>query len=353
MVTGCVVKREAARSAARQVPVAEQAGDRPAERSSPDADQNSGLPGVRRKPLDNPVRPKPVSADDEVNASRLINMLRRVPHLPGGNGGAPLRLLEALCTTDRDLARELVVVAALTHRAADERRTAEYLLRHRARVTSCETSALALLRAARRAADQDVRDVFEREIAVPNEDLALQPLEMPASRVDDPSVGEMVLDKLRAVAGHDPTRRCEEWVRDAVVIAFELAARHSRRRGGGPSLLAMRADARPEARLVSRLRAEFESDAAAGRIARLLVGADSSPIETALLWWCAQKDFVPVGIPAPIRDRWRRDLRAADAYAASGNVQPPPAARKCRPAAAAAKSPTCSPSSRMALSRGR
>lgn len=317
----------------------------------------SRVPGIPRKPLDNPWRSKPSHVSDEEIAHLLEAVLRHIPVQLGSEHQRSFPLLSALLDVDAargtDCARQLMIIAAVSHRAADERRMAEYILRNRDAADSLQRSGLSLLRAARRAAEQDVRDVFEREIAVPNEDLALQPLKVPASRVEDPAVGEMVLDKLRAATGHDPTKRCEEWVRDAVVIAFELAERHSRRRGGGPSLLAMRADARREARLVSRLRAEFESDAAAGRIARLLVGADSSPIETALLWWCAQKDFVPVGVPAPIRDRWRRDLRAADACAASGNEPPPRAARACRPTAAAAKSPTCSPSSRMALSRGR
>lgn len=316
----------------------------------------SRVPGIPGKPLDNPWLSKPRVVSDEEIAALLEACLREVPAELGSEHQSSVPRLSTLLDVDAvrgtECARKLMIIAALCHRAADERWTAEYILRNRHAAAGGQRSGLSLLRAARTAAQMDLQNGARREIAVPHEDLALLPLEVPASRLDDPSVAEMVLEKLRVATGHDPTTRCEEWVRDAVVIAFELAERHSRRRGNGPSLLAMRADARKEARLVSRLRAESIPGAAAGRIARLLVGADSSPIETALLWWCAQQDFVPAGVPTSIRDRWRRDLRAADACAASGNERSP-SARACRLTASVAKSPTCSPSSRRALSRGR
>ena len=316
----------------------------------------SRVPGIPGKPLDNPWRTKPRPASDAEIALLLESVLREVPTQLGGEHHSSVPRLSTLLDVDArrgtECARQLMIIAALCHRAADERRTAEYFLRNRHAVAGGQRSGLSLLRAARLAAQMDLQNGAEQEISVPHETLALWPLDAPASRVGDPSVGEMVLEKLRAVTGIDPSSRCEEWVRDAVVIAFELAQRHARRRGNGPSLLAMRADARKEARLVTRLRAESIPGAAAGRIARLLVGAESSPIESALLLWCAQHDFVPDGVPASIRDRWRRDIRGADACAASG-PEPRPAIRPCRMTARTSKSPTCSPSFWMAVSRGR
>jgi hypothetical protein len=78
----------------------------------------------------------------------------------------------------------------------------------------------------------------------------------------------------------------------------------------------MRTDARREARLVTHLRAEFGVEVAAARMARLLVGPDRSPIQTALLWWSARPCVTATEVPEDVRSRWRRDLRAADTAAA-------------------------------------
>jgi hypothetical protein len=245
----------------------------------------------------------------------LEEILRDVPALLQSDKGSPQPLLAELARLDGErqtaLARELVILGAVIHRAADERRTAEYLLRHRAEIASGRRSTIGLLRAARFAAEMDVRRRDRRELPVDHQTLAASLVDPSMTGVDSPSLGEFVLDKLRGLANYEPEAIAKARIRDAVVVAVELAERHTANRGRGPSLLAMRADARKESRLVTYLRAEFGDDVAAANVARLLVGPDGSPIETALLWWTAQRDATHADVPVAVRRRWTHYLRAA------------------------------------------
>lgn len=275
-------------------------------------------PGVPRTPLDNPQRAKPRYASDEECAELLAAVLQDVPPYLVCDRRASQPLLHALSGLDAergtDLTRELTLIAAATHRTADERRTAEYLLRNRGAVISGERPAISLLRAARYAAEMDVRRIRLREHPVADESLAHLAAETRAARVEDPSVGEMVLDKLKLATGASPsTFRCRDYLLGAVAVALEVAERHAKTRGRTrPSLIAMRTDARVGARLVNQLRAEFGDGGVANRVARLLVGADNSPIETALLWWAARPDLSADDVPADVRARWSRDFQAVD-----------------------------------------
>lgn len=280
------------------------------------------LPGVPRKSLDNPARSKAYASDDEC-AALFDALLQTIPaDLEACR--SPFPILSALIDHDAaagtDVARELVFLAAATHRTADERRTAEFLLRNRWWVESGERSALEVLLAARCSAEMDVRRVQWREPPVSYETMASwseQPLK---ARHDEPSVGEMVVAKLRSAI--DPvgiSSGLADRLLDAVAITMELAERHALNGGTGPSILAMRADARRDARLVTHLRPAYESDTAAASVARLLVGADHTPVETSLLWWCVHPDLDVSEVPAAIRGRWSQYLRTAErALARSG-----------------------------------
>jgi hypothetical protein len=272
------------------------------------------IPGFPRKPLDNPPRPKPTYESDEECAELLIGVLRRVPDNLGRVSSSAFPLLTALQRVDAadgtDLARRLVCIAAISHRTADERATAEYLLRNRAAIQ--ERSALSLLRAARCAAEMDIRRAHRRETPTSHDSLAMRPSIQPSNRTDDPSVSEMVVGKLRAATGQTLNPLVEERILDAVPIALELAERHSLNGGKAPSLLGMRCDARKQSRLVTQLRAAFRSDIEARNIARLLVGADGTPIENALLWWSARPHLAPSDVPSDVRARWTRYLAALE-----------------------------------------
>jgi hypothetical protein len=257
----------------------------------------------------------PYSSDE--NCARLLHdILRDVPALLRGDMTSPQPLLAGLTRLDAEgqtnLARELVVLAAVIHRAADERRTAEYLLRHRAEIPSGRRSPIALLRAARFAADMDVRRRDRHELPIDHQTLMASLVDPSATAVDSPSLGEFVLNKLRGLIDYEPEALARVRIRDAVVVAVELAERHAANRGKGPSLLAMRADARKGSRLVTHLRAEFDDDGAAANVARLLVGPDGSSIETALLWWTAQSGATQADVPVAVRRRWTHYLRGAD-----------------------------------------
>jgi hypothetical protein len=102
----------------------------------------------------------------------------------------------------------------------------------------------------------------------------------------------------------------------------------------------MRSDARKESRLATHLRDDLGDRSVAGRIARLLVGPEGSPIETALLWWSGRPDFSPVAVPQEIRSRWLREFRAADRAVAADLREP-----------VSSISPTCSPSPRVGAHR--
>ncbi|HZC72084.1 MAG TPA: hypothetical protein VE442_15430 [Jatrophihabitans sp.] len=283
-----------------------------------DARTSPHVPGIPRKPLDQEPRPKPTYATDGELTLVLEGVLRDVPRDVEVDRHAPFPLLHGLMALDAargtDTARQLIFIAVANHHTADERRTAEYLLRHRIEVADGRCSASKLLRSARCAAEMDVRRIQLREVPLPRETLAFWLAEQPAARREDPSVGEMVLDKLCAATGYGPTtERCTEWLLNAFPIALALAERHvTNPRSKGPSLIAMRSDARKESRLATHLRDELGDRTVSGRIARLLVGPEGSSIETALLWWSGHADFSPVAVPKEIRGRWLREFQAAD-----------------------------------------
>ena len=213
----------------------------------------------------------------------------------------------------QDLARPLLFIAATTHADADERHTAEYLLRHRLDVVAHRRSALSLLSAARYAAEMDVRRIQRREALKSSESMSIQAADPAWQRVEDPSVGAAVVSYLHLVTGHLPaTNLAHDRFLDAVAIAIELSHRHALNNGKGPSLIGMRPAARKDARLVTHLRAAFDDDVAARSLARLLVGSDGSPIESSLLWWAAQPATSPASIPLSVRRRWVRDLGDID-----------------------------------------
>lgn len=207
-------------------------------------------------------------------------------------------------------ARRLVFVAARIHDWSDERRTAEYLLRHRAELADGRRSALALLSAARCAAEMDFRSSRAHEVPIEPNTLNRRSLDSPPARVEDASVADTVVDYLRAVLDDCPAGP-EAWGRlhSAVTIAVELATELVDH--GALSLCAMRSDARPGARLSCRLQREFTDRNVARSLARLLVGGDGTPIESALLWWVAHRAN-RADIPDWVRQRWERDLKDAD-----------------------------------------
>jgi hypothetical protein len=276
------------------------------------------LQDVPRKPLDNPPKPKPSLATDEECACMLASVLGLVPSELRADCHAEFPLLDKLAELDAsqgaDLARQLLFIAAMTHRTADERRTAEYLLRHRRELIDGRRSAVRLLRSARNAAVTDLRRAQQRERPVSPAKAALWSAAKTASRANDPSVGEMVLDKLWAATGLAPTTaRCRTVMLDAVSVALAVAERHVKNpRRREPSLIAMRADARPQARLVTRLRAEMPDLGVTSEIARLLVGGDRTPIDSALLWWSARPDLAQDDVPEDVLERWARDFKAID-----------------------------------------
>lgn len=272
----------------------------------------SSIRGIPRKPLDNPQRPKPTYSSDDECARLLQTVLQQVPWHLAGDSSSRFPLLDALNTVDvsrgTDAARNLIFIAAVNHRTADERRTAEYLLRNRHEVVAGLRSAKSLLMAARCAAELDVRRVRFREATVPPS-LAAPSTADRTRWADRRSAGELTLDALRAAVGPDAVNApVEAQVFDAVNIALEVAERHALNGGKGSAVLAMRTDARPPSRLVTHLRREFADDAAAPVLARLLVGADATPIETALLWWSARHEGTSGGVPPEIRARWLRYL---------------------------------------------
>lgn len=212
-----------------------------------------------------------------------------------------------------DATRRLLCLAAQAHVETDERRTAEYLLRHRHEIREGRRTAAALVAAARFAADCDVRLQRNRTTPVGVRSLDDVAREVPAARVHDPSVGEVVLGALVRATGRAPaTDLARTRLLDAVVVAVELAEAHRLRGGALPSLIAMRSNARPHARLVARLVSEFEDETAARSLAHLLVGGVRTPITSALLWWAAQPNLDLANVPEQTRRRWAADLSDAD-----------------------------------------
>jgi hypothetical protein len=280
---------------------------------------SSPLPGLPRKPLENPQIPKPVLGSDLQTAQSLDAVLRRLPRTLEPRWSDPFPLLAALQRHDASarandedaprLADTLQLIAAVTHYRSDERRTAEYLLRHREDVVKNRRLAVTLLFAARCAAEMDNRRMQLMEF--PDETIAgADRRPDPELRTTDaPSVAEATVAFVqRAVEPRSVSPVVSEQLADAVTTALELAERHVRMRGKGPSVLAMRSANRHDARLVTRLRAVMNDDRAARSLARLVVGADGTAIQTSLLWWVAQGDEAADAIPEPLRLRWVRDL---------------------------------------------
>lgn len=254
-------------------------------------------------------------ADDVFTAKWIARLLNEVPtSLEAGTGRWPqlIALQDLDLMRGTDIGRQLLIAASLVHRDADERRTAEYLLRHRRELFSGVRNGRALLRAARCAAEMDVRRVVLREMPTPVDALGACVEEVVRERTGEPSVAEFVVAYLS-----DAVRPCaidaalRPWLVEGVVVALEVAGRHHGNGGVGPSLLAMRPDARPEARLATHLRRGFGDPCLASVIARLLIGGDGTTIDTGVLWWAAQGTR-NVDAPATTRQRWLRDLDVAE-----------------------------------------
>jgi hypothetical protein len=273
--------------------------------------------GTPHKPLDNPRRPKPSFGADIELARELGTLLAAMPSTLDSRAGEQFPLLSALARADHDgnaQARQLLFIAARVHHWADERRTAEYLLRNRQSVLDGRRDSASLISAARCAAEMDVRRVRLRETPRAPEVLdAGAAGDGACARLDDVSVGEHVVDFLRSVIGAEPmTARVQERFLTAVTVALEVSERHALKRGELPSVIAMRSDARPEGRLSSYLLHEFGDAAVARNLARLLVGGCDTPIETSLLWWAACRHGEAGDVPADVRAGWQRDLIGAD-----------------------------------------
>jgi hypothetical protein len=256
-------------------------------------------------------------SDDAANTAVLRDLVPQIPVDLRAQRGATFPLLESLSRADADrgtrLTRDLLCLAAVIHRDADERRTAEYLLRHRAEVASGLRSADWLLSSARCASEMDTRRLRSHEAAVGDDALARISAEASPCRPSDPSIGETVVGYLEQSLGYTPTNDvARNRLLDAVVIAMELAERHWLKRGRGPSVLAMRTDARRDARLVTHLRDAFRDTTAARSIARVLVGGDDAPIETSLLWVVAHASVAGTSVPERTRKRWLQDLHCAE-----------------------------------------
>jgi hypothetical protein len=262
-------------------------------------------------------RSEPTPPADLEKARRIDAILRSVPRITPVGRSTSFPHLTALVDDDAkkrtDRARQLLFVAATIHVTADERRTAEYLLRHARELAAGRRSALSLLLSARCAAEMDVRRLRSVEIATALPAPAILAASQPISRPDDPSVGEVVLDFLSgAIGGFPAAPTTRSRLLDAVAVVVELSERHALNGGVRPSFVAMRSDARKESRLVTALDAEFGNPIAARGMARLLVGADRSPFESSLLWWAAKRDSTPDAVPQQIKSRWRRELAITD-----------------------------------------
>jgi hypothetical protein len=211
-----------------------------------------------------------------------------------------------------------MVASSLVHVGADERWVAEYLLRHRRELPNGRPAA-SLVIAARCAAEMDLRKARRREVPVEPALLVALSAGERRHQLDAPSVGEVVIDFLEAATMLRLSSRAGELVRDAVAVVVEMAERHVLNGGTGPSLIAMRPAARPEARLVTRLRALVPM-ASARRLAKLLVGADGTPLETGALWWAARSAESAEHVPLLIRGKWTRDLLVVEAEARTAPI---------------------------------
>lgn len=269
---------------------------------------------VPSKSLENPQSRKPIWAGDQALAVELQSILNALPIDLQPVVGRRFPLLTALRRhrpAGAVAARRLVFVAAQIHQWSDERRTAEYLLRHRDELADGRRTATALVSAARCAAEMDSRRARVREVPVEPEAFSRRYLEPPVARIEDASAADTVAAYLRQVVGADVAGPVA-WGRlcDAVTVAVELATQLANHSAAG--IRAMRSDARSGARLSCRLVEEFGDRHAARSLARLLVGGDGTPVETALLWWVAHRHADPGDIPDRVRVRWMRDLMDAD-----------------------------------------
>lgn len=231
------------------------------------------------------------------------------PHTP-----RRLPLLDALHELDQregaDRARRLMIIGAVIHDEADERLTAEYLLRHRHELRNGRP-VTSLISAARFAAEMEFRRSRSREMAV--ETLELSDVSHEASTCSDsPAVGEIVVDFLEGATIMRLRHDVADHVRNAVTMAMELADRHTLNGGAAPALIAMRPSARPAARLVCQLRSMLPA-AGARCLSRVLVGSDGTDLATAAMWWAATSTGGHRYVPPLIRSRWTRDLQLVDA----------------------------------------
>jgi hypothetical protein len=278
---------------------------------------------VPSKSLTNPQRDKPVCPGDRALAHELQSLLNDVPGELRPARDTRLPLLTGLrrhSLAGAATARQLVFVAARIHHWSDERRTAEYLLRHRGELADGRRTAVALLSAARCAAEMDVRRGRSRELPIEPESFNRHVSEPTRGRTGDASVAETVVDYLRKLLGPEIVGSVA-WGRlhDAVTVAIELAAEVADH--GATGIRSMRSDARPRARLSCRLIDEFGNRDVARSLARLIVGADGTPIESALLWWVAHSDVDSAEVPEHVRARWARDLMDADPALATSRTR--------------------------------
>jgi hypothetical protein len=132
-------------------------------------------------------------------------------------------------------------------------------------------------------------------------------------RVDDPAVSEMVVEKLEDITSARFTGALRDALLDAVSITLALAERYWLNGGSASaSLRRLRTKARADQRLTTHLAQALGNPCAAAWLARLLIGPDRAPIESALLWWCTRCEIEASDVPDPLRRRWIRCLDAAD-----------------------------------------
>jgi hypothetical protein len=153
------------------------------------------------------------------------------------------------------------------------------------------------------------------------------------NRDDCPSVGDAVVDYLAEALGVEVEPALAEALRTAVLVALEVADRYRRRGGRGLSTVAMRSDARVEARLVTHLRRDPVTARCALGLCRLLIGSDRTPPESGLLWWVARGRSSISELDDEWRRRWRFDVRQIDHTLAD-------AAASSQPARATPRKPT-------------
>lgn len=268
-----------------------------------------------RKSLVNPWADKPVRDRDAAIARSLQVILDQLPERLAPAHGHRHPLLAALATNgatvferrrSRLTADTLQSVAALIHDDADERRVAEYLLRHREEVRNGRRSVAQLIRAARCAAEMDRRHASSREVPVGLSTRAAAD-GPPDERTDCDSVADTVVAYSRAALGNFPDA-VANWIADGTVCAMALAERHRDKGGQLCAVIAMRPSARRDARLVTAVREFVPDDRVARDVSRLLLGPDDSPEDTALLWGVARGPGSLEDVPPLVRARWAVEI---------------------------------------------